>query len=34
MEHDNFVAVLPKSHPLSKMKKIDLKELADERFLI
>lgn len=34
VENDDFVAVLPKEHPLAQKKKIDLIELKNERFLI
>lgn len=34
MERDSFVAVLPKHHKLAKNKKLNLKELKDDNFLI
>lgn len=34
MEDDDFVAVLPKDHPQSQAKVLDLKTLKDEKFLI
>ncbi len=34
VQHDPIVAVLPKTHPAAKSKKIDLKSLAGERFVL